>query len=426
MGVAHLAAAEIDRRLTSPNHPLQYRLFDFRDGVPASATTNEPLPSAVLANDGRIWMSGSNGTFWIDPERLYVNKLAPTVSIEAVYTNERRHPVSPTIRLAPLPSNVRIEYAAPSLSIPERVQFRYRLLGVDPDWQDADSRRAAFYTRLPPGRHQFQVIASNNDGVWNDVGATTTIEVEPAFFQTSFFVVLCIAATCGTLWLAYWLRVRRLAAQMHARLEERIDERTRIARELHDTLLQTVHGSKLVADQALRDAHDHERVRRAIEQLSAWLARASDEARSALNSLRTAATEANDLRAGFQRALDECRGNSTIEASLVVTGDTKPMRANVSDEIYRIGYEGIRNAYLHSDATQIQVRLEYDIDVLCIVRDNGIGVQPDIVEKGRTGHFGLLGMRERAQRIGATLTVVADPKGGTVVTLVVPGRIAFQ
>jgi signal transduction histidine kinase len=212
---------------------------------------------------------------------------------------------------------------------------------------------------------------------------------------------------------------------MQARLEERLDERTRIARELHDTLLQTVHGSKLVADQALQDFNDDDQVRPAIERLSTWLARASDEARAALNSLRSTAVNANDLFDSLRNAIDECRATTGVEVSLAVTGTKRPIHAIVSDEIYRISYEAIRNACAHSRARQITVTVEYGSDFQCSVKDNGTGFDAELAVKGKVGHFGIPGMQERARQIGAALTIDTSSNTGTVVSLVVPGRIAF-
>ena len=215
-------------------------------------------------------------------------------------------------------------------------------------------------------------------------------------------------------------------AAMKARFDERLAERTRIARDLHDTFLQTIQGSKLVADDALSAATDLPHMRQAMEKLSAWLGRATEEGRAVLNSLRTSTTEVNDLADAFRRALEECQIHSSMEVSLQVSGQIQEMHPIVRDEIYRIGYEAIRNACVHSQATQLRVELSYGQDLSLRICDNGAGIDPDIVHRGKPGHFGLQSMRERAARIMGKFSVESSAGSGTVITLTVPGGIIYR
>jgi signal transduction histidine kinase len=203
-------------------------------------------------------------------------------------------------------------------------------------------------------------------------------------------------------------------------------ERIRVARDLHDTVLQTIQGSKLVADDALDPSTDLARMRRAMEQLSVWLGRATEEGRAALNSLRTSATEKNDLAEAFRRAVEECRIQSSMESSFSVVGTASEMHPIVRDEVYRIGYEAIRNACAHSRASRLQVELTYAQDLALRVSDNGVGIDPAVADGGKKGHFGLQGMRERAARIVGKLTVTSSAASGTEVKLVVPGGIIYR
>jgi len=228
------------------------------------------------------------------------------------------------------------------------------------------------------------------------------------------------------LWGIYRLRVRRIALNMRTRFDERLAERTRIARDLHDTFLQTIQGSKLVADNALSPATDLTHMRQAMEKLSAWLGRATEEGRTALNSLRTSATEVNDLADAFGRALEECRTHSPMEVALEVSGQNREMHPIVRDEVYRIGYEAIRNACVHSQATQLRVELSYAQDLSLRIHDNGAGMDPEIVLHGKQGHFGLQSMRERASRIVGKFSIESSAGSGTVVTLAVPGGIIYR
>jgi signal transduction histidine kinase len=306
------------------------------------------------------------------------------------------------------------------------VRFRYKLEGLDNDWHDAGSRREAFFTHLSPGSYTFRVTACNNDGVWNETGAMLNFTVGPAWYQTEWFLAPCVVSGFLLLWIIYRLRLRQVAKAMSARFDERLAERTRIARELHDTFLQTIHGSKLVADDALDHSADLARMRRAMEQLSVWLARATEEGRAALNSLRSSTTQRNDLAEAFRRAIEECRIQNCMAPSFSVVGQATEMHPIVRDEVYRIGYEAVRNASAHSHATQLHVELTYAADLVLRVTDNGVGIDPAVADRGKEGHFGLQGMRERASRIASKLTVASSANSGTEIKLVVPGRIIYR
>ena len=232
-------------------------------------------------------------------------------------------------------------------------------------------------------------------------------------------LILLLGAVVG------WLRFRQVSRAMGARFDERLAERTRVARALHDTLLQTVQGSKMVADHALKDAANHDRLVRAVEQLSTWLGQATEEGRAALQSLRSSTTEPDDLAEAFRRAIDECRHDNSARISFAVEGDARALPPVVRDEIYRIGYEAIRNACVHSRGDRIDVRLEYGADLVWRISDTGVGIEAGIATAGKPGHFGLAGMRERARRLGASLSLISAPGSGVAITLVVPGDIAF-
>jgi signal transduction histidine kinase len=237
--------------------------------------------------------------------------------------------------------------------------------------------------------------------------------IVPATAISTFFIASFFA----------WTIARRL---IELRLEERVNERTRITRELHDTFLQTIQGSKLVADDALEPSTDPIRMRRAMEQLSVWLAQAMQEGRAALNSLRTATTQTNDLAEALRRVTEDGLIPGSMAVTFSVVGDAKEMHPIVRDEIYRIGYEAIRNACMHSRASQLEVELRYAQNLVLRVGDNGTGIDPAIADKGKDGHFGLQGMRERAARIGGKLTLGSSSSSGTEIRLVVPGSIIFR
>jgi signal transduction histidine kinase/ligand-binding sensor domain-containing protein len=425
-GIVQISPEEIRRFRADPNHRVKYRRFDHLDGLPGAPQMSFTNSAAVEASDGRLWFATDNGLAWIDPAHIVRNSVPPPVSILSISNEKGRQPVSSTVKFAASTHTVEIDYTALSLSIPARVEFRYLLEGVDKDWQNVGARRQAFYTSLGPGRYRFRVIACNNDGLWNDVGATLDFSVAPAWYQTNWFLVLCMATGIFMVWAVYRLRVRQLARAISARFDERLAERTRMARDVHDTFLQTIQGSKLVADHALKPSTDPTRMRQALELLSDWLARATQEGRAALNSLRTATTQSNDLADALRRITRDELIPSSMAVTFSVVGDAREMHPVVRDEIYRIGYEAIRNACMHSEASQLDVELIYAHDLTLRVSDNGKGIDPAIADRGKGGHFGLQGMRERAARIGGKLTLRSSSKSGTEIELIVPGNIVFR
>jgi signal transduction histidine kinase len=312
------------------------------------------------------------------------------------------------------------------MSSPEKIRSQYRLDGVDSEWLDAGPSGRAIYTNIPAGTHAFHIRACNADGIWDRTGMVYTITQQPYFYQTSWFLVVAVLGGFLLLAALYHLRLRQATARLNTRLEERLAERTRLARDLHDTFLQTIQGSKLVVDDALEPSTDPIRMRRAMEQLSVWLGRATQEGRAALNSLRTATTQTNDLAEALLRVTKD----NLIPRSMVVTfslvSEAREMHPIVRDEVYRIAYEAIRNACTHSGASRLEVELGYAHDLTLRVGDNGAGIDPVIADRGKDGHFGLQGMRERAARIGGKLKLVSSSKSGTEINLIVPGGIIFR
>jgi signal transduction histidine kinase len=382
----------------------------------------------IQGTDGRLWFATAQGVVWLDPKRILKQSPPPSVGILSLSANGQTYalPAPADVKLPPRTVNIQFDYTAASLAVPERVRFRYKLEGSDKDWRNAGARREADYTNLGPGTYRFQVMASNGDGAWNQAGAAAGFVIQPAFFQTYWFYALCVCAAGGVLRVFYLFRLRQIAAAMNARFDERLAERTRVAREFHDTLLQTIQGSKLVADDALRHDGDPIRTRGALERLSLWLGQAIQDGRAALSSLRDSTMEGNDLAEAFKRAGEECTFHRSIQFEVSVEGSGVEMHPIVRDEVYRIGYESIQNACAHSEGTRVTVELSYLGDLVLRVSDDGHGIEEQVAAKGKSGHFGLVGMYERAARVRGKLTISSSPGAGTKVELVVPGEIVFQ
>ncbi len=311
--------------------------------------------------------------------------------------------------------------------------FRYRLEGLDDKWRDAGTRRVAFYTNPGPGTYRFRVAASNNDGVWNETGAAVRFSIAPAFYQTTWFLLICIGAAGCVGWVTYQRRVRQVTARLDMQFGERLSERTRIARELHDTLLQSFQGLMLHFQKArnLLPLHPAQ----AVQTLDLALDRADHaitEGRDAIQNIRSAGVTGTDLAetiTALGEELGATDGTETPAAFRVaVEGTPKALRPILRDEIYGIAREALRNAFRHARASRIETDITYGEQLLRLrIRDNGNGIDPGVIDQGgRTGHWGLVGMRERAERIGVRLDVWSREGTGTEVEVSAPASIAYE
>jgi signal transduction histidine kinase/streptogramin lyase len=426
-GVIDIPSGEVQQALNNPSHRVGYRIFDSYDGLPGIFQDVGRSSKLIQGTDGRLWFLASRGLAWIDPANVTQNTLPPPVSIKFVKANGRQFELQPNLTLPVRTTNLQISYTALSLSVPERIHFRYKLEGVDKNWQDAGNRREAFYNSLGPGNYQFRVIASNNDGVWSGEGAHLDFGIPPAWYQTRWFLLLCIAATGCLAWTIYLWRVRSLTARLDMQFQERLSERTRIAHELHDTLLQEVLSASMQLNVANDQLAKDSPAKPLVERVLVLMGRVIDDGRNAVRGLRPSTDDAQDLDRAFARIPQELGLQSVPDYRVLVEGPSRRLRPLVRDEVYRIGREAVVNALRHSGATSIEVAMEYGAHELRVrVRDNGCGIDPQVLQLGRDGHWGLSGMRERAERAGAKLRVWSTTDHGTEVDLQVPGRIAFE
>ena len=433
-GVMEIPAGEVQKALTDFSYRVRYRLFDTFDGLPGSLAGQDSLLREAQGTDGLLWFVGSDGLAWLDPASVSTNQLPPPVSIRSLRANGRQPGSLANLVLPPRTTGVQIAYTALSLSVPEKVRFRYRLQGVDKDWQDAGTRREAFYTMLGPGKYHFQVIACNNDGVWNDQGASLDFRIAPAWYQSQWFQILCGVALLLLLWTLYRIRLRQLRQQFALAQGTRVDERIRIARELHDTLLQSFHGL-LYQFQAARNQLPArpESAMTTLDKAIVATERAIVEGRNAIGDLRPDASDERDLAellagAGQELADVHAANGRSPSFRIVVGGKPRRLSPTLQDEIYRIGREVIRNAFRHAAAGSIEAEIEYHDHQLSLrIRDDGKGIDPgDLEASGRPGHWGLPGIRERAQRIGARLEIWSEAGAGTEVELRVPAAVAYE
>jgi len=295
------------------------------------------------------------------------------------------------------------------------------------------NRRQMFYNDLPPRHYRFRVMASNNSGVWNETGDSLDFSIEPAYYQTRWFLALCVAAFLAMLWALYRYRLYQIAREFNANLEGRVDERLRVARELHDTLLQSFQGL-LLQFQGARNLFP-KRPEQALKTLEGAIDLASDairEGREAIQKLRSSTVVTNELAkaveaVGTELAEKQQAANGDKTAfSVEVEGASQELHPILRDEVFRITAEALRNAFRHARARRIEVEIRYDARELRVrVRDDGAGMDASMLQEGRTGHYGLPGMRERAKSIGGQLDVWSEQGAGTEVELTVPGSAAY-
>src|SRR5882672_3399738 len=427
LGILRVKPQELDRALASASYRVEGVTFDATDGLGGLPRQREPFPTATRAADGRLWFATTGGVAVIDPRRWPRNEMAPPVKIERAIADDRNLEVSSGLRLPPNTKNLELQYAALSLTAPERVRFRYKLDGYDADWRGPLSARSATYTNLPPRDYRFHVIASNNDGVWNEEGAALEFTIVPAFHQTRAFLLLCAAATGCLAWTGYRWRIRQVRSRLQLQFRERLAERTRIAQELHDTLLQGFLSASMQLHVAVghvpAETADKRRLNRVLELMRSVI----EEGRNAVKGLRSSPGGHDDLEEAFSRVQEELDAKESIDFRVIGEGQVRPLHAMIRDEVYRIGREAVVNAFQHSGANRIEVEVEFAAKGLRVtVRDDGRGIDPQLLESGREGHWGLAGMRERAKSIGARLKVWSRALGGTEIELAVPSGIAFR
>jgi signal transduction histidine kinase len=436
-GLVRIARPELEAWATNldkgPKPTIQMSVFGNSDGVLGRVRGTGFTPPVAESADGKLWFATVDGASVIDPRQISLNTLPPPVHIEQVTADARIYDATSPLRLPPLVRDLQVDFTALSLVAPEKVRFRYTLEGHDQDWRDAGTRRQAFYTSLPPGHYRFRVKACNNNGVWNEAGASWDFSIAPAYYQTNWFRLACVSAFATLLWWLRRLRLRRIALQFNMRLEERVSERTRIAGELHDTLLQSFQGLMLRFQTVseLLPARSLE-AKQALEGALERADQAIHEGRDAVQDLHRATTDARDLAQVVTTMAEEFSAQGAnpngSRFSVLEEGTSRHLRPIPREEICRIVHEALRNAFSHAQARLIQVEIIYGRSMLRLrVRDNGIGIDPRILQQGGSaGHWGLPGMRERAKRIGGQLNVWSRPSAGTEVELSIPGSIVYE
>lgn len=402
------------------------REYGLADGL--QGTEGVKRSSSVIADgQGQVWFSTNRGLSVVNPARATVSSAPALVHIEAVSADGSSLDLRGPVRTPPSPQRTTFRYVGLSLSNAERVRYRYRLEGFDRGWSEPVTNREATYGNLGAGRYRFRVMASNSEGLWNGSEAAVGFEVEPTLWQTWWFRLGCVLSAGLLVLGVYRVRMHQLTRLLNVRFEERLAERTRIAQELHDTFLQGVLSASMQLHVAVDQLPPDSPVLPAMKRVLQLTGQVVEEGRNTLRGLRSSIESAQDLKNSFSRIPEELGGGKGIDFRVVVEGTSLPLRPAIRDEVYRVGREALVNAFQHSGASNIDVHLEYAANQLRIlVEDDGRGIDPEVLQSGRDGHWGIAGMRERAERIGGKLRVWSRRGGGTEVELCLPSQVAWD
>ena len=421
-----IVSAKREAWLAAPDALAAVRRYGTADGLLALESVKRHR-TLLADSGGRIWVALTRGLAVADPAAAGSHTLPALTHVESLTVDGDPVALVPPIKVASSRRRVALSYSGLSLSVPERVMFRYRLDGFDRDWSEPVPDRQAVYTNLRPGPYRFRVLASNSDGVWNGAESTLAFAVQPMFWQTAPFQALMVALCAAAGWGLYRLRLLQMARRLQVRFDERLAERTRIAQELHDTLLQGFLSASMQLHVAADALPGDSPVRSQLGRVLDLMGRVIEEGRNAVRGLRAGSSAAHDLEGAFSEIPGEFAGGPFPAFRVIVEGRSRRLTAAIRDEVYRIGREAVVNAFRHAGAERIEIELEYAArELRLFVRDDGRGMPAEAMPSAADGHWGITGMHERAERVGATLRIRSRAAAGTEVELRVPGHLAFE
>ena len=397
--------------------------FGTADGLRSRETATNSHPSAWRSRDGKLWFATPKGLVEVDPAHFPVNTTPPPVALERFQVDDVTQPLhgaDSSLTVAAGRVHFEFDYAGLSFVEPQKVRYRYMLEGFDHDWTDAGTRRAAYYTNIPPGRYTFRVQAANNDGIWNTSGAALSFELRPHFYQTLWFYALLLLALAG----AVFLVLKRRLYVAEREFKAVLGERSRIAREIHDTLAQGYVGVSVqleVLAELLRQ-HKTEDAGTQLDQTRNYVRHGLADARQSIWALRTPDASETTLPVKLRR-MAEAAESGGLTSRFSLFGAYRPLPADTESELVRVAQEAIHNVKKHACASELRVQLEYGPEMVALeVRDNGRGGALEQAGEASAGHFGLTGMKERAAAIGGMLELSSARGEGTTIRLSVPSR----
>ncbi len=425
-GLMRFPAADISAAVASAGHALHGRRYIESDVAGPSAQILR-VPTAVKRRDGILWFSTSNTVVSVDPAQLHPSTMPPTLTTVSLWVDEVQTASGGGV--APGYHGLKIHFRGVQLNAPERVTYKYRLDGLESDWRDGGNRPDAHYSALAPGRYVFHVMASNGDGVWTPDNHTLEFEVLPAFYQTKTFVAACVALTAFALFLAVSARIHKAEREIRRSAEERANERVRIARDLHDTLLQSMHGLMLRFHVAVQSLPAKSMARETMETALSRADELLTEGRDRVTGLRIDDRFLANLPLSIDAACRALNLDLRVQHEVAVTGDPVELKTHVAQELFLIAREALTNAYRHGRPTKVHVAIRYGSRWLELtISDDGVGfdAEPDAAAVTSRGSWGVTGMKERAAGLGAKLSMTSQQGRGTVLSLTVPAWRAYD
>ena len=426
-GAIRIEARDLLHAIRDPNFKMPFRLFDSLDGLPGGSQQVRPLPSLVEGSDGRLWFAQTAGLAWIDPKQIDLFNPAPDAVIRGFSSGNQIFPLGDTIQLPAGTQEVRILYTALKAPAPECVQFRYRIRELGDEWQLAGKDRVANFNHFEPGDYHFEVEASVDGKSWTPSPASVYFVIAPRFFQTIWFNLLCASLLLACIVIMMRRHTFASNERLRLRLEARHAERERIARELHDTLLQGIQGLILRIHASIGALPEDHPATQSIEHALDRAQEALEEGRNRVSGLRLEDGAHQDFVCRFAEIGAQLRADYSCKFRVISNKENRKVTPLVSEEAYLIAREALLNAFRHAHACEIEVEVSYGFRQLRIyVRDDGLGMDraPEDSSAGKM-HWGITGMRERARHIGAQLIITSAVGCGTEVVLSVPSRIAY-
>lgn len=416
-GILRIRRGELTRAAADPSHRIRYRVFGKDDGL-SGILARPGTPGAARSSDGSLVFATSTTVLHVRPDQLSVDPRIGPVVIEEVVADGRALSASSGLRLAPKTARIDINYGVAGLTASSNVRFRYKLEAFDQDWEDAGERRQARYTNLPPGQYRFHVMSGTSEHGWNEPSAALDFSVLPAMYQSLEFKVLAGLLTLGAIALAWQFRLRAI----RRRFDLVLAERTRVARELHDTLLQSLAAVAL-------DFHDISQqldwsaqgLRLQVIQAKERVEHSIRETRQSIWNLRSPALQRDGLIEALRNDVELTGAGRSVRFEWTVRGTPSRLVVYVEEQLLRIGREAITNALRHGCAKVVRIELAYEATKLMLrVSDDGLGFDVEHAGCVEQGHWGLANMRDRARDIGARLVVVSHEGQGTAVEVIVP------
>jgi two-component sensor histidine kinase len=415
-GVFRVNKDELERVSKSEVSSVNAVFYGPADGTLTRECSGGGHPAGWKTADGRLWFATIRGIAVIDPANIPLNTVPPPTVIEQILIDNQPVTLGAPLNFSAGSTRFDFHYTAPSFIAPENMRFKYKLEGFDNDWIEGGVRRVANYTNLRPGNYRFRVIAANNDGLWNEQGALVDFYLKPHFYQTYWFLILCALLLAGVAWALYRMRVRQMSSQFGAVLAER----NRIAREIHDNLAQDILGISVQLELVARlMPAATEKAKTHLDRARILVRNSMAEARRYVWDLRSQESQTKDLPTALSDLTRRLTADNEVQSVVQVTGAFRPLPSSIEGNLLRIGQEAINNAIKHAEAQRILVDLNFDTAVVRLsIRDDGRGF--DVGTEQTDGHFGLIGMRERAEQIGGKLSINSEKGAGTEVIIEVP------